>query len=318
MGSVYKPLYALSLLLIATATSFASPLNGKLLSFVPPGAGIVAGFENYPDPHHHGQMLLTTHNNRLDLADWLSISGVDSKRILHEGIEIASPSEEGGMLTEHLLLVFGQFDRSRIFNSIELMGAQRSEFGGEALMVVQPFTREKQEMQDVRWLAILENRIGILGTPYLVKQALLRYQTHAEADPDLTEKLSQLPEDESSWNLLVSPASDRRKIYMHMGSRWAGLVEESEVLMIGTRFGPKIRVDVRLHASRGKGREFFMRKGAFFEQMFASVLGGGSQKRRAKVSIEPDRVDGSIELSREQFQTWGEQGRVVDAPAHGE
>ena len=319
MGSVCKPIYALVLLVGSAIPSLASPLNSKLLSLVPSGVGIAAGFENYADPHRHGQMLLSMHSNRLDLADWLSISGVDTKRSLDEGIEIASASEEGGLLTEHLLLVVGKFDRSRIFRSVELNGAQRSESAGEPVMIIQPFTREKEEMQDVRWLLILDNRIGMLGTPFLVKQALLRYHTHADADQDLVEKLSQLPHDVSSWNVLVCPAAERPNIYMHAGSRWSGLVENSDVLMVGTRFGSKIRVDFRVHADRGYGAEFFKRKLAAFEQMFASVMGGGAKKRRAaKVSIQADRVGGSIELSRQQFQMWGEQGRIVDAPAHGE
>jgi hypothetical protein len=319
MGSVCKPLCALVLLLSSAIPGFASPLNSKLLWLVPPGVGIAAGFENYADPHRHGQMLLSTHSNRLDLADWLSITGVDNRRSLQEGIEIASASEDGGLLTEHLLLVVGKFDRSRIFRSVELIGGQRSESAGEPVMIVQPFTREKEEMEDVRWLVILDDRIGMLGTPFLVKQALLRYHTHADADQDLVERLSQLPHDVSSWNVLVCPAAERPNIYLHTGSRWSGLVENSDVLVVGTRFGSKIRMDFRVHANRGYGAEFFKRKLASFEQMFASVLGGGAKKRRAeKVLIEADRVGGSIELSREQFQMWGEQGRLVDTPAHGE
>lgn len=324
MGAHRKLLYTLALLLISTISVSASPLNCKLLSLVPPGSGIVAGFENYSDPHRHGQLLLSTHSNRVDLGDWLAISGADSKRALEEGIEVAS-SPAGGMLpTEHLLLVVGQFDKERIYTSAEQNGAKRSEYDGETVMLIQPFTREKGEMQDVRWLIILENRIGIFGTPLLVQQALRRYQTHADVDRPLRERLSQLPHDVSSWNVLIS-ATDRKSIYMHAGSRWADLVEEAEVLIVGTRFGPKVRVDFLLHSNSSHGAGFFQQKVSSFAQVFANGLPGGSEERRlSKVSLEPDRVRGSMELSKRQFEMWCEQGsldqglRAVRPMSHGE
>ena len=74
----------------------------------------MAGFENYNDPRHHGQLVLTTRNNRLDLADWQAISGVDHQRAFDEVIEVAA-SPVGGQLIEHLLLVAGRFDTDRSF-----------------------------------------------------------------------------------------------------------------------------------------------------------------------------------------------------------
>ena len=204
------------------------------------------------------------------------------------------------------------------------MRAQRSEYDGESVLLIQPFTREKGEMQDVRWLIILENRIGIFGTPLLVQQALRRYQTHADVDRPLKEKLSQLPHDVSSWNVLVS-AEDRKNIYVHTGSRWEGLVDEAEVFIVGARFGPKVRVDFLLHADSSHGAGFFRQKVSSFVQAFASVLPGGSEERRlAKASLDPDRARGSIELSRRQFEMWCEQGSIdqglpaVHPISHGE
>jgi len=294
-------------LLLISNYLFASPLNGKLLSLVPPGVGIVAGFENYPDPHRHGQLLLSTHNDRVDLCDWLAISGVDSQRHLDEGIEIASSPAGGGLLTEHLLLVIGKFEKNRIYKSAEQNGAQRSEYDGEALMLIQPYTRERGEMEDVRWLLILENRIGMLGTPFLVKQALRRYQAHADIDWLLKERLSRLPRDVSSWNLLVSATAK-----MHVGDRWAGVVDETDVVMVGARFGPTVRVDFLLDADRNRGLEFFRQKGLAFARVFAGVLHSARNKSRlAKVWLEPDRVRASVELSNRQFEMWSEQGKQL-------
>jgi len=310
VGARRKFLCTLALVVGSTA-GLASPLNFKLLSLVPSGAGIVAGFENYPDPHRHGQLLLSTHSNRVDLDDWLAITGVDSKRRFDEGIEIASPPQRGGLLTEHLLLVAGQFDREHIYSAAELNGAERTEFGGETVMLVRPFTREQDEMQEVRWLVILENRIGVLGTPFLVKQVLQRYQTHSDVDPRLKEQLAQLPNDVSSWNVLLSPPTGSTKFYVHTGSRWAGLVDDAGLLLVGARFGPKVRVDFLLHAGGSRGQDFFRRKAASFMQVFADVLPRSREERgMTNVSLEADSVRGSIEMSKQQFELWGEQGTV--------
>lgn len=315
MGCKRKLLCALVLLVVYRISGWASPLNSKLISLVPPGAAIVAGFENYADPHRHGQLLLSTHSNRLDVADWLAITGVDGRRALYEGIEVASSCEENGMLTEHLLLIDGRFDRERIFKSAGLNGAEKTEYEGEPVMLIQPFTRERHEMEEVRWLVILENRIGILGTPFLVKQALQRYRTHADVDRALREQLAQLPHDSSSWNVLVS-SSTKNNIYMHAGNRWAPLVDDAEVVIVGARFGERVRVDLVLHANRKHNTEFFRQKLSSFGQVFAGVLTAGSEERRmARVSVEPNRVRGSIELSKHQFEVWAGQSVEQDSQA---
>ena len=103
---------------------------------------------------------------------------------------------------------------------------------------------------------------------------------------------------------------------MRDGNRWAGLVEDADVLMVGARFGPKVRVDFLLRATGSRGAEFFKQKAASFEQMFASVLPQGSPDRRpGKALFDPDRVRGSIELSKRQFEVWGEQPVDQDTQA---
>ncbi len=127
----YRPLCVLVLAIVPGASGFGSPLNNRLLPLVPAGAEIVAGFENYPDAHRHGQFLLTPHNNRLDLGDWQALAGVDPKRNYQEFIEVTSSGAQQGTLSEHLLLVAGSFDRERIFKAAELNGAERSQFESE-------------------------------------------------------------------------------------------------------------------------------------------------------------------------------------------
>ena len=132
-GFVRKVLYAMSPVVVLVAAVAASPVNGKLLSLIPPGCAIVAGFENGHGPHAGGRLLLTTSNNRFDLDDWLGLAGVDTERRYDEVIEAAAWNARGE-LNEHLLLVAGRFDRERIFRAARQNGALTSPDAGERFL----------------------------------------------------------------------------------------------------------------------------------------------------------------------------------------
>ncbi|WP_109487776.1 hypothetical protein [Occallatibacter savannae] len=286
---------------------FASPSNSKLLWLVPPGAQIVAGFENYKDEHHHGQLLLTTRNNRLDLADWQSIAGVDLRCSYQEVIEVAS-SAQGGELTEHLLLVAGKFDREAIFRSLRGRGAKETQYQGHTVVLLEPFTRERGIMKGTRWLVILDDSIALFGTPPSVIAAMNRYAQHADVDAVLRERLTQLPVDVSSWNVLSSLAkAPTQYVASRASDPWARVLAGANVVMVGVRFGGKIRVHFALHANENRGAEFFAQKAISFAEVFARERTGISRPpRMAGVEFGPDRVQGSIQLSRKQFDAWSE------------
>src|ERR1700747_2934439 len=134
MGSVVvKSLYSLVFPAIISAYGAASPLSSRLLSLVPPGAEIVGGFENHPDATKNGRILLTTHNNRLDLDDWQALTGADSQRVFDELIEVAADGT-GGSISEHMVLLAGRFDRDRIFRSIQENGAEATQYQGRPVL----------------------------------------------------------------------------------------------------------------------------------------------------------------------------------------
>lgn len=285
----------------------ASPTNSKLLWLVPSGAQIVAGFENYHDPDHHGQLLLTTRNNRLDLADWQAIAGVDHNRAFEEVIEVAA-SSIGGRLSDHLLLVAGRFSEETIFKSLELNGAKKVEFKGQTIMLIEPFPREKGLLAGTRWLVILQDRFVMFGTPKMVQAALLRYVNHADSDMILRERLSQLPREVSSWNVLSSMSKSPTQYKASLpSSPWEKFFDGAKVMMVGARFGSKIRLHFSLHASSDRGADFFAQKSRFFAEVFAPERTGGSRLPRLhELEIAPDRVQGSIELSKKQFEAWSD------------
>ena len=314
MGAVIqKFLGTLAFTLGIASSAIASPLNFMLLPLVPPDARIVAGFENYTDSHRYGQLLLTTHADRLDFADWQSIAGVDSERVLREVVEVAAALPDGE-LTKHLVLVAGKFDRQRIFNSAQMNGAAAAEFEGQPVLLIKPFDREYGDMVETRWLAILENRIGLLGSPSMVQQAIRRYANHSDVDMVLRERLAQLRPDVSSWNVLVGTPSGTQGFLLHSGSRWAPLFENAEMLMVGVRFGPQVRVDFSVHAARERGLSFFTQKATSFPEIFADEA---YHPRLRNVVYETNRVQGSIQMPSKQFDIWSEQAnhpRASQAP----
>jgi hypothetical protein len=316
---VVKGLFTVALTACLAGSGLASPLSSKLLPLVPGGAEIVAGFENHPGPYAHGRLLLTTHNNRLDLDDWQALTGVDNNRIFDEIIEVAA-SPAAGPLSEHLLLVAGRFDRERIFGSAELNGAESVEFEGQKILRIKPFTRERDDMLDTRWLVILDNHIGMLGTPWLVQKALRRYANHSVPDSILEERLTLLRPDVTSWNVIVEPPATVKSInFAQPHNAWALLQEDADVLMVGARFGSRIRVDFSIHARAERGAEFFSRKAAFFTDAMAYEAGQEPTspvvtQRLQNYSLEGNRVQGSVELSSRQFQAWCDQLYHIPSP----
>lgn len=295
---------------ILAGSSFGSPLNNRLLALVPPGSDVVVAFENHLNAH--GQLLLATRADRLDLQDWQALTGVDSKRVFDEVVEAAA-SPFGGGLSEHVVLIEGHFDKEVIFKSAEAGGAQRSICEGETVMAIKPFAREQGDMVDTRWLAILNNRIGIFGTQWMVEQALKRYASHADIDMPLMERLSQLRSDVTSWSVLVAPRDTSRTYQVaQVSSPWTRFMEDAEVLMVGVRFSSKVRVDFLLHATVDHGTKFFEEKAASFADVFAmegSDLRPGQSRRRrlGNVTVDLDHVQASIQLSAKEFDEWADQ-----------
>lgn len=286
----------------------ASPLNSKLLPLVPPGAEIVAGFENHRAEHRHGQLVLSTYNNRLDLDDWQALAGVDSRRSFEEVIEVAASAPKFGTLTEHMVMVDGHFDKERIFRAAEMNGSERAVYEGQTIMLIEPFAREKDRMHTTRWLLILDNRIGILGTPFLVQSALQRYRAHADIDMPLMERLSQLQRDDTSWNVLIWSTRVLSNYTIALSeSPWGRLLEDSEVLVVGARFGSKVRVDFSLHARSDRGTDFFRQKAELFAEVFAAESDASRSSRIENLALYPQRVQGSIQLSSAQYEEWGRQ-----------
>src|ERR1700744_6796461 len=73
----------------------SSPAEDPLLRLVPAQAEIVAGIA---DPHHgdqSGRLLIVTHNNNVDLKDWIGLIGAGEPREGNKGVAVARSFPRG-------------------------------------------------------------------------------------------------------------------------------------------------------------------------------------------------------------------------------
>jgi hypothetical protein len=308
--SFLRYFYTAAATVVFAASGFASPVNFKLLPLVPAGAQIVAGFQDLHGPGPSGRVLLTTHNNRLDLDDWIALTGVDTSKEFDEVIEVAMSSDTVE-LREHLLLVAGHFDRARIFRAAEQNGAARISYLGETALLIKPYSREQGDMMDVRWLIILNDRTGIFGTAAMVQLAMQRHDRDYLADPALSERLARLRSDVTSWNVLLPPAKSKKEIgFMQPQGAWSHLLDGADLVIVGTHFGSKIRMDFVVDDGKSRGAAYFAGKAGFFAEAFScedSNHGDPSaweQPRMRDLVVGEDRMQGSLVLSQKQFYAW--------------
>lgn len=294
-----------ALVWIAPAVAgWASPVGSKLLALLPEGAQIVAGIEDPHNPASSGRLLLVTHSCNLDFNDWVAITGVDPHRETDEVIELATSSEERE-LNEHLLLVAGRFDRERIFRAAVENGASMSEYRGERLLVVEPFARERQEMNASRWMAILDDRTTVFGSPQLVRKALDRYLNRSVPDPLLVERLRLLHPDVNSWDVLVMSAAmlARHVDPAQFDAPWTHVLDGADELTVGIHYGSTDRIDFAVHATSAQTTSSLAGLAAA-PRVISVDLPTSMRLRLQTLSVEQGQVRGSLLVPGKQFDSW--------------
>lgn len=289
---------------VCAGVGFAAPMDLKLLPLVPPGAQIVSGFENKPSKAG-GPLLLTTLNNVLDLDDWRSLSGVDPRRSFNEVVEVTF-APAGTSLNEHLLLAAGRFQHDTIFHSAELNGAASIKYSGENVLVIEPFSREKMQMKDTRWLVILEDRIAAFGTPWMVQQAVNRFENRASPDPVLMKRLSLFRRDVDSWNVLMSMPGLRQSVFLQANGALSALFDGAELMMVAVHYESKVRVDLMMLVGTEQGSVDLKQKAAQFGRAFSQeVTRDNDHSPQLKdLRVEENHVRVSILLSKDDFSLW--------------
>ena len=282
----------------------SSPAEDRLLRLVPSNAAIVAGIE---DPHHgdqRGRLLIVTHNNNVDLRDWITLAGVDDRQQVDRLIEVAMPSGRGD-LGDHLLLARGSFNGRHILQAAENIGGVASSYAGVKIVVVKPFAREQKEMIDTRWLAMPDDNTAIFGTPAMVRNALDRYLSSAAADGGLVKRLQELKPDVNCWSVLSMPGAVlarhlRAGVLDETGDTLLGRVSD---VTVGVHYGRNERVDFAIKTDSPEAAT-----------ALAAHLGGRSpllavvadrlRTRSAEMSVEQNEVRGSVRVLDKEFDAW--------------
>jgi hypothetical protein len=281
----------------------SSPAEDRLLRLVPANAAIVAGIE---DPHHgdqSGRLLIVTHNNNVDLRDWLTLAGVDDQQEVNRLIEVAMPSPLGE-LGEHLLLLRGAFNGSRILAAAQQSGGVASEYRGIRIVALKPFAREQREMPDTRWLTIVDDGTAIFGTPTITKAALDRYLSSSQVDAQLAKQLRDLKPDVNCWSLLAMPGA---MLTSHLRAgllddTGTSLVRKVSNIAVGVHHGAKERVDFVLgteDAASAATLATALRKRPQLLPI-ADALGTHFEG----VSVEQNEVRGSLRVKEKEFDSW--------------
>lgn len=280
----------------------ASPLSNRLLPLVPGNAQIVAGMEHVDDFSSEGRIFLVTNNCNRDLDDWAAIAGIDQSRAVDQLIAVATstPNHE---LDQHLLLLHGRLDSTLILKAqLENGGSRILKVGGYRILEVQPFQREGENMQDVRWLAIVENQLVLFGTPKLVEISLQRLAAGTLVDPELLNSLHQLRDDVESWNVMDLPGAMLAKHLdtAHAEPLLSAILDEANHLIIGVHYGSKTRVDFEVFS---KARFDTLQPLAALEQV-QHVSKAKADFRIERLAIHDNTINCTLTFAKNHIETW--------------
>ena len=221
------------------------PQDSGLLRLVPSESQIVAGVRRPSTSGQLGSLLFVTRNNLVDYDDFCALTGGDASRVLHDVVFIASVSGKGG-LSEHGLLAGGHFDRDAVFKLAERDHASEEIYRGVMVLTVPAFARERGPFDEVRWLAILNDKIAIFGSVASVQRVLDRWIANSLPEPGLINRLGLLGGADDTWCLLPAISKDGivESILAKLDVRLGELAGKGASIQYGIRFGRKVEVIV--------------------------------------------------------------------------
>ena len=284
-------------LFVAVSVAKAGQTDQRLLQLVPPGANVVAAMNAPAHAGQPGAFLLLTHNNSVDFADFLALTGVDDSRRIQQVIYVSGGSGPTDP-AEHSLLVRGQFDERRIFKAALENGASRREWRGLPVLLVTPFAREKGMVPESRWLAVLEATMAILGTETIVREELDRAVTGSAPDASLIQRRSHLRPDDDTWCIVKAlPAKDeiRRSLYAFDPSLpW--LLQDGDGFAFGFRYGARVEFEYEV-TTPGNSTD------SISDTVVQSLLGKGKASM-----IVPRQANGGhvhrLKVSKARYEAW--------------
>ena len=298
--------------LLAIAPGLAVSPNPNLVALVPPTARMVAGMIAPQRGRVPTSFMLITHNNLLDLNDFIALSGADNSRVIEQIIMVASDGG-GGMLTEHTLLASGHFDQGLIYRSAyRSVGASAAKYRGIPVLVVQPFARESDSFHDVRWLAMMDSNLAVFGTVASVQQELDRHLDHSVGDPALGRRLAHLRRDDATWCVATLPDhnGEIQSAFEMLDTRLAELLRPGDTLEFGTHYGRQVEFEYEVGLASGHD----------VESVLASLqppVTGSSLLPVAELIKIDGGIRGVLKVSKDRYEAWkaGVVAAQSDLPA---
>lgn len=288
--------------LFTMAAALAVTPNPRLLSLVPPNAQMVAGMIAPQRGTQPSGFLLITHNNLVDLDDFMALSGVDSSRDIEQTIMVASGG--GGALAEHSLLTSGRFDQGLIYRSAyrAATGAKTTEYRGIQVVEIQPLARERDTFHDVRWLAMVDSKLAVFGTIAIVKEELDRYLDHSVANPALERMLAHLRRDDATWCVATLPEnnSEIQATFRLLDPRLANLLRAGDTLEFGTHYGRQVEFEYELAMASGRDAEAAQRSPG----ESATGTKGSSLLPVADLTKVDGGMRGALKLPKNRYEAW--------------
>lgn len=226
----------------ATCALALSP-SPRLLRMVPPDAPLVAGFRA-PERGLARYFMLITESNRLDLNDFMALTGADPTRRVQEAVFV-SGSVDQRQWREHSLLVQGSFDLPAVLRFADGVKVRRQSYRGVPVLVVRPFERERHFLKEIRWLALLDTHIAVFGTTEAVKQEVNRDLDDSLIDPGLSNRLARLSKKDGTWSILTNTelmGVFTQAMYM-IDKKLGSLAEGCESMQIGIELGTRARLE---------------------------------------------------------------------------
>jgi hypothetical protein len=275
--------------------------NSRLLSLVPPSAQVVAGMSASSSGSQPGSFLLITHNNSVDLDDFIALTGGDPARVIQQVIMVAADGGPG-TLTEHSLLAIGHFDPTLTHRPTA--GASASRYRDIPVLVVQPFARERADLNDVRWLAMIDSDVTLFGTIAMVKQELDRYLNRSAADPFFVQKLAELRRDDDTWCVLARPVYSEmmRSVLELLDAKLADSLQDGDTFQFGIHYGRRVEFEYEFHTPTSTGAEAVSR--SLMQSLSGPEATESSRLPASTTSGTDGVVRGAVKVSRARYDAW--------------
>ncbi len=234
---------ATSIIAGAAIAAAASP-DAHLLSLIPNSTQIVAGINAPPPNGQSHNFLVFTRVNSVDLRDFKALLGVDDRNFIRQIFLVAGQRYRYAPIG-HSLLAVGRFNRDRIYKAAIQNGARTRQYRNEQILELLPFARNRDKLNEIRWIAIINDGLALFGTADDVRDELDRHEDGVCASASLVARLARLRSDDTAWYLMPAllPNDPARQSLGVLSPDFLDAALDGIPFQFGFRFGTRIRID---------------------------------------------------------------------------